>query len=64
MTAPTDMMTRDDVARKLRRRPRWVTERLFAPRLLTYMKIGREYYVDPCDFDAFMRRFKRKGRLG
>ena len=56
-------MTRDDVAKTLRRQPRWVTERLFAPRLLTFAKIGNEYFVDRCDFDAFMRRFKKKGRI-
>lgn len=59
----TDWLTREDVAKALRRQPRWVTEHLFSPRLLSYAKIGNEYYVDKVDFDAFMRRFKKKGRI-
>ena len=59
----SEWLTREDVAKMVRRQPRWVTEHLFAPRLLSFAKIGNEYFVDRCDFDAFMRRFKKKGRL-
>lgn len=56
-------MTRAEVATILRRQPRWVTEHLFAPHLLSYSKIGNEYFIERSDFDAFMRRFKKKGRI-
>ena len=56
-------MTRAEVAQVLRRQPRWVTEHLFGPKLLSYSKIGNEYYIEKSDFDAFMRRFKTKGRI-
>ena len=56
-------MTRAEVAKILRRQPRWVTEHLFVPHLLSHSKIGNEYYIERSDFDAFMRRFKMKGRI-
>lgn len=56
-------MTRAEVAAALRRQPRWVTEHLFAPNLLSHAKIGNEYFIERSDFDAFMRRFKKKGRI-
>lgn len=58
-----DWITRAEVARILHRQPRWVTENLFQPKLLSYVKIGNEYFVEKCDMDAFMRRFKQKGKL-
>ena len=59
----SDWMTRSEVARELGRQPRWVTERLFVPRLLSFSKLGSEYYVERRDFDAFLRRFKQKGKI-
>lgn len=56
-------ITRAEVAKMLRRQPRWVTENLFRPRLLSYSKIGNEYFVEKSDLDAFMRRFKQKGKI-
>lgn len=61
MTA--DWLTRMDVARLLRRQPRWVTENVLRPRLLSFAKIGNEYFIERSDFDAFIRKFKQKGTL-
>ncbi len=55
-----DWLTREDVAKAMRRQPRWVTEHLFSPRLLSFAKIGNEYYVVLSGFDAFLFRFKKK----
>ena len=63
LTMAGDWMTRAEVAGMLRRQPRWVTEHVFRPRLLSFAKLGNEYYVERSDFDAFLRRFKKKGKI-
>ena len=63
MMEPSDWLTREDVARVLRRQPRWVTDNVLRPHLLSHAKIGNEYFIERRDFDAFMRRFKKKGKI-
>lgn len=58
-----DWLTREDVATALRRQPRWVTEKLLNTRLLSFAKIGNEYFIERGDFETFMRKFKQKGRI-
>ena len=48
---------------KLRRQPRWVTDNILKPNLLSYAKIGNEYFIERRDLEVFMQKFKRKGKI-
>ena len=57
LTQPT-MLTVEEVARRLNITPH-VVNRLIRDGLLAGYKVGREWRVDPADFEEFLRRNKR-----
>ncbi len=58
------LLSRKEVAERLGRKPRWVTERLVKPRLLTVVKMGGSHWmVRESDLEKLMEKMAHKGKV-
>jgi len=63
LTQLEPMLTVEDVAKILRTNPRYVNKML-RDGVLTGYKVGREWRIDPDDFEDYLRRQRRPKKEG